>query len=108
MIKIKVRKSKYINIEVDGHAGSNDIGKDVVCAAVSTIVLTLTRAMNQIQATGFEATLQNGHAVIKCRNTKANRPYIHMALSGFVMLDGMYPQYIELDKQNYEDAKSNG
>lgn len=108
MINIKVRKNKYIDIEVDGHAGSDDIGKDVVCAAVSTIVLTLTRAMNQIHATGFEATLQNGHAKIRCRNTKANKAYIHMALSGFVMLSGMYPQYIKLDKRNYEDAKGNG
>ena len=106
MITIKVKKGKKINIVVDGHAGSNEIGKDVVCAAVSTIVLTLTRAMNQIRATGFEATLQKGHAEIVCRNTKANKPYIHMALSGFVMLSGMYPQYITLDKQNLDDVKS--
>ncbi len=106
MIDIKVKKGKKIHIVVDGHAGANDIGKDVVCAAVSTIVLTLTRAMNQIRATGFEATLQNGHAEITCRNTKANKAYIHMALSGFVMLAGMYPQYITMDKQNIEDVKS--
>lgn len=106
MINIKVRKNKYVTIEVDGHAGADDIGKDIVCAAVSTIVLTLTRAMNQIRASGFEATLGNGHAVIKCRNTNANKPYIHMALSGFVMLSGMYPQYINLDKPSSEDAMS--
>lgn len=108
MINIKVRKNKYVIIEVDGHAGADDIGKDVVCAAVSTICLTLTRAMNQIHASGFEATLSNGHAYIKCKRVKANAPYVHMALSGFVMLAGMYPQYITMDKQNIEDVSGKG
>lgn len=104
MIEITVKKGKYVDIEVKGHAGANEIGKDVVCAAVSTLCLTTVRAMNQIQASGFEGTLGKGYAHIRCKRVKANKAYIHTILSGFVMLSEMYPQYITLDKQNIDDV----
>jgi len=37
MIKAKINKSK---IEISGHANFKDYGKDIVCAAVSSIVTT--------------------------------------------------------------------
>lgn len=106
MIEITVKKDRYVDIEVKGHAGAGEIGEDVVCAAVTTICLTAVRAMNQIQASGFEGTLGNGYAHIRCKRVKANKAYIHMTLSGLVMLAEMYPQYITLDKQNIKDVKS--
>jgi uncharacterized protein YsxB (DUF464 family) len=104
MIDIKVRKGKKIKITVDGHAGSGEIGRDVVCAAVSTLCLTMMRAATQVKLNGFEADLQDGHAEIVCKNTASARPYVHFMLSGFVMLAGMYPQYITLDKKNTDDV----
>ena len=37
MIKVLVEKNK---IEISGHAGYDDYGKDIVCASVSSIVIT--------------------------------------------------------------------
>ena len=37
MIKVVINKNK---IEITGHAGYDDYGKDIVCASVSSIVIT--------------------------------------------------------------------
>jgi len=42
MIKVEVRKG-YISVK--GHANYADIGKDIVCAAVSSIVICSTEAI---------------------------------------------------------------
>ena len=42
MIKVKVEKdkAKYKKITITGHALYDDYGKDIVCASVSSIVIT--------------------------------------------------------------------
>lgn len=42
MIKVKVEKR---NISITGHAGYDDYGKDIVCAAVSSVVLCSVEAI---------------------------------------------------------------
>lgn len=42
MIKVNINKN---HIEIKGHAMYDDIGKDIVCAAVSTIVITTINAI---------------------------------------------------------------
>ena len=42
MIKVKVEKR---NILITGHAGYDDYGKDIVCAAVSSVVLCSVEAI---------------------------------------------------------------
>lgn len=45
MIKVKIDNNK---IEVSGHAYFDDIGKDIVCASVSSIVITTINAIIEI------------------------------------------------------------
>lgn len=108
MIHIDVKKGKKVTIEVKGHAGAGKLGEDVVCAAVTTLCITYARAMTQIRAKGFEAVMKEGYAHMECTRIKANAPYIHMVLSGFVMLSEMYPEYITLEKENIEDVSGKG
>ena len=42
MIKVNIRKN---HIEIKGHAMYDDYGKDIVCAAVSSIVITTINAI---------------------------------------------------------------
>lgn len=45
MIKVKVENNK---IEVSGHAYFDEIGKDIVCASVSSIVITTINAILEL------------------------------------------------------------
>ena len=44
MIKVNIRKN---HIEIKGHAMYDDYGKDIVCAAVSSIVITTINYENK-------------------------------------------------------------
>ena len=64
MIKILIQKSNdtYV-LEAKGHAKSADIGQDLICAAVSSII---TGGINAIyEKSKFELKLDEGYALIK-------------------------------------------
>lgn len=50
MIKIKVKKDEEIirEISINGHALYDDYGKDIVCASVSSIVITTVNAILRV------------------------------------------------------------
>ncbi len=62
VIKRDVSSQKITSIEVKGHANSDDYGKDLVCAAVSTVI---TGGMNALQDKEYDFKLDEGHAYIK-------------------------------------------
>ena len=57
MIKVSIDKNK---IEIKGHAYFDDIGKDIVCASVSSIVITTINAILEIdESTIYYEDLDN-------------------------------------------------
>ena len=51
MIKVKVTEK---NISILGHANYDDYGKDIVCAAVSSIVMCSVEAISQFDITAVD------------------------------------------------------
>ncbi len=47
MIKVEVKKDVN-EIKVTGHANFDDCGKDIVCASVSTLIITTVNAIERI------------------------------------------------------------
>ncbi len=62
VIKRDVSSQKIIQIEVKGHANSDEYGKDLVCAAVSSVI---TGGMNALLDKDYDFKLDEGHAYIK-------------------------------------------
>ena len=62
VIKRDVSSQKIISIEVKGHANSAEYGKDLVCAAVSTV---MTGGMNALQDKEYDFKLEEGHIYVK-------------------------------------------
>ncbi len=55
MISVNVYKQndKYVRISCYGHAGYDDIGKDIVCAAVSVLVMNCFNSIEQFANDDF-------------------------------------------------------
>ncbi|HOO68098.1 MAG TPA: ribosomal-processing cysteine protease Prp [Bacilli bacterium] len=53
MIKIEISKDK---ITITGHANYNDYGKDIVCAAVSSTVITTVNGILSINSDALKVT----------------------------------------------------
>ena len=59
-----VVNTKSDRITIDGHADFDDLGHDVVCAAVSSIVTTTCEAIAYFDEDAIEVKSKSGHVTI--------------------------------------------
>lgn len=89
-------------VTVQGHAGSAEKGKDLICAACSALAITLAENVRQMEESGLarEMTvdLEDGHADIRCIPSKqgieAVRRTFESVCVGFDILAKKFPAYI--------------
>ena len=101
MIEVKIDPHAY-TMHLQGHAGYDEPGRDIVCAAASMLALTLAyrcRGVAEPDEIAEEELLNgNAHVVIK-PNTGREAQY-HEIFStihaGFEALSGKYPQCVKL------------
>lgn len=93
---------EHNRVTVKGHAHSNEYGKDLVCAAVSALVLTLAANVGQMAGKGYVAEpvtkLEAGDAEISCKARAKYRDSVKQVFMsvcvGFEILADQYPDYI--------------
>lgn len=106
MVSIEcIETDNTLSIQVDGHAGSAEHGKDLVCASVSILAHTAAESMRVMASSGMlckdpKITMEEGHAVMTIN------PYQHFFYDcktllivcqiGFDLLAKEYPQFVEL------------
>lgn len=101
MIEVTYRPA-HSSLTVKGHAGSNAYGKDLICAAVSALVLTLAANAGQLEEGGCvsEAVviLESGNARIRCKPKPPYRDRVEQVFAsiclGLRMLARKFPNYV--------------
>ncbi len=54
-IRVQEKEGKITELRIFGHAESDDIGKDLICAAVSSVAFGLCNALDELSdSAGFE------------------------------------------------------
>lgn len=94
-----------VSLEVNGHSGYAEPGKDIICSAVSILTYTTAQLVCEMNAYGKlseppTVNLSDGDAVIeaRCRDDNAfheARKIIHFAKAGYSLLQNTYPEYIK-------------
>jgi uncharacterized protein YsxB (DUF464 family) len=95
----------YNRVTVTGHAGSGPEGHDIVCAAVSSLALTLAANVSYMEAQdavhGVITKLEEGNAEIQCtayRRYKDSVEQIYRSICvGFELLATKYPDNISYE-----------
>ena len=66
MIKVKINKENNVinNITIKGHSLYDDYGKDIVCASVSSIVITTVNGILNIYENSLSYEENNGYLSI--------------------------------------------
>ena len=97
MIDVFIRKSgeHYTEFQVQGHAGYAEYGKDIVCASVSALTITLENSLGVLSVT-LIATKQYV-------NEKMPRTYILEPSDKTDLLISMYKIGIEGVQEAYPD-----
>ncbi len=94
MIKVEVTKK---NISILGHAMYDDYGKDIVCAAVSSIVMTSVEGIASIDesAIDIEQNKDNLNIIINKHDDITNK-LIKTMINLLTELEKKYPKNIKI------------
>lgn len=90
-----------LELEVTGHAGADENGKDIVCSAVSMLFYTLADSLNRSEEMLKKhpiIKMEDGNGYIKCRPRKEFQGNIALIywtiLNGIGLLAEEYSEYI--------------
>ena len=97
MIKVIIKKNDGIsNITIKGHANYEDYGKDIVCAAVSSISITACNSILALEDT-IECKDKSGLLEIRViKKTDINQKLLNNMINMLEELKLQYPKNIEI------------
>lgn len=93
MINIRIKKD---NISVTGHAGYEEEGKDIVCASVSSILITTVNAIMRISSEAISYKENDGVEIIIHKHDKIVDILLENMVELFEELTNQYPEYIKI------------
>jgi uncharacterized protein YsxB (DUF464 family) len=67
-VKFETRKNEFVSMEVTGHAGYDEYGKDIVCAAVSAITGGALNAIDIMETNSCELIDEENRTYVKVLN----------------------------------------
>ena len=99
MIQVQVYKEtrKYKKILILGHAMYDDYGKDIVCSACSSIVITTVNGILALQKGSLSYMVSKKGMSIEIKsNDETTQILIHNMVGLLKELEGNYPDNIEV------------
>jgi len=104
MIKIKLLKknNNYVKIIIKGHAMYDDFGKDIVCAAVSSTVITSVNACLSIDENSLNYNDKEGLEIEVKKNDVVTYKIIDNMISNLKELERVYPKNVQIKEENNE------
>lgn len=90
-----------------GHAGSGDPGRDLVCAGVSALVLTLRENLLELQKTGGVTlrvlAAELGAAQFWCEPAQGKEERLRLVfetvVTGFDLLERLFGDYVTVERR---------
>lgn len=80
-VKIFRKNGEYLGYDADDHAGYDEYGKDVVCAAVSVLTINTANSVETLTDSEVESSEEDGH--LKCRFPKG------LSSDGKILMDSL-------------------
>lgn len=104
MIKVNVLKTSnnIFKIEMIGHAGYDDFGKDIVCSAASTCLITTVNGIDLIDSNYLDVKEDKDKVLITIlKNDEICNKLIHNMINILKELESQYPENIRVrDKED--------
>lgn len=96
-------KDRSLSLEVKGHAGQAEIGKDIICASASILLYTVAQEVMDMTRKGEVLSVTNineGDSTVSCK-CKTEEAYseairvFYFGMVGYQLLAHNYPQFVE-------------
>lgn len=104
MIKIKLLKkgNNLSKIIIKGHAMYDDFGKDIVCAAISSTVITSVNACLSIDENSVNYDDKEGLKIEIKKDDIVTKKIIDNMISNLRELERAYPKNVQIKEENNE------
>lgn len=104
MIKVKLLKNgnDLSKIIINGHAMYDDFGKDIVCAAVSSTVITSVNACLSIDENSINYEENDGLEIDVISGDIVTVKIIENMISNLKELEKAYPKNVQIKEENNE------
>lgn len=100
MIRAEYNPREY-SLQVQGHAGSGDPGRDLVCAGVSALLLALREELLALEDVGKlsirRLRLEPGYADIRAGGDEAELVY-DTVVRGLELLGKLFGEFVEVHR----------
>ena len=99
MIKVEIENNK---IEIKGHANYDDYGKDIVCASVSSIIITTINAIIEFDPESiYYEDLNNRILIEKLKDDDITNKLINNMIELLEELEKSYKDNIKIIRRYY-------
>ena len=97
MIKIKIKENQ---ITISGHSGYDELGKDIVCASVSTLAITSVNAILRFDDKAINYKDEDGYLEINIiKHSKETDTIIENMITLLTELEKEYKKYIKIYRE---------
>lgn len=95
----EVKGDRYVSLEVKGHALSNDYGKDLICASVSSIMFGLMNALDMLEEDVQIKQLTNKIRVDYEGSSDTVEDYFELTIIQLKTLEESYGNFIRVERK---------
>ena len=100
-VDFSVTGAGQVALKVTGHSGKSEKGYDIVCAAVSTLVQTLTGGVEKVLDAKIEGDLVSGSCDLSIRVPETKQQSLEAVCQvfkfGFRKIAESYPDHVKLN-----------
>ena len=94
MIEVRIRPER---IEISGHAGYAEPGKDIVCAGVTALTQTLIQSIDDLTDDEIEYRISPGKVEVEYRNlSEKSKTLVDSFFVGVSMIADEFPEYVRV------------
>ena len=100
IIEITSKNNEIVSIEMNGHSGYAENGKDIVCAGVSSLVYAALNSFDSIEKDRI--SIDDGMLKLNLRGKKVSdhdQIVLEVMLNGFSMIASQYKKNVKIIKK---------
>ncbi|MDO4940760.1 MAG: ribosomal-processing cysteine protease Prp [Erysipelotrichaceae bacterium] len=101
MIKViyEVKNDQYISLSVKGHANSDEYGKDLICASVSSIMFGFMNALDMLDEDVKIKQLTNKITISNHSSSEMVQDYFELVMVQLKTIEESYRDFIKVERK---------
>lgn len=94
MIEVRIRPER---IEISGHAGYAEYGKDIVCSGVTALTQTLIQSIENLTDDEIEYRISPGKVEVEYRNlSEKSKTLVDSFFIGICLIAEEFPEHVKV------------